>query len=111
MKPKITLVYQDCPSCGVHEAWYNRQMTIAESAGIEIVKVSFVIPGIAEIIREANKKGVKSCPFFTDGKKFSKNLADFIEKTPEPAMKTKKKSTKRKKSTKKELSNGAGTEN
>lgn len=89
----ISLVYQDCPDCGSRKEWADDQHAIAAKNGFRIEKLSFVMPESKDLMLAAkNKFGIKSMPFFTDGKKFSKTLEDFVEKP--KAKKAKKKSAK-----------------
>lgn len=79
MAKQVMLVYQDCPMCGARKGWGEEQTKIANTHGIEIIKFPFFKSGAKEWIWDAAKSGV-TLPFFTDGKKFSKKLEDFIEK-------------------------------
>lgn len=90
MMKEVQLVYQDCPDCGPREKWAAAQYEIAAKNHFQIVKMSFVMPGAKDLMLKAKKSGIRSMPFFTDGKKFSKTLEDFIEK-PKAAKKLKKK--------------------
>ncbi|MBQ3306423.1 hypothetical protein IJH02_03250 [Candidatus Saccharibacteria bacterium] len=110
MSREILLLYQDCPMCGVHAAWGAKQMEIAKKNKLVFREVSFITPEAikARYMQNAVKKGIRSYPFFTDGVKFSRSLADFIEEkpsAPQKPAKSVKKSTKKaaqsKKSTRK----------
>jgi hypothetical protein len=74
----IKLYYQDCPDCGSRKEWAAAQNAIATANGIEIIKTSFIVDGAKEIIRAAAKEGV-NLPFFYDGEKFAKDLAEFAD--------------------------------
>lgn len=90
----ISLVYQDCPDCGSRKEWADEQHTIADKNGFRIEKLSFVMPEAKDLMLTAkNKFGINSMPFFTDGKKFSKTLEDFVEKS-KAAKKSRKKKSK-----------------
>lgn len=86
---KVYAVYQDCVLCGD-----KGRKKIAEWAekGVEIEKVGFTSPLGRELCDKAVfSHGVKSMPFFTDGRTFSETLESFLEEKPEkPAKKTKK---------------------
>lgn len=93
MSKKIMLVYQDCPLCGAREGWGEEQTKIADDFGFEIVNTPHSQTGVKDLIWNACKAGM-TLPFFTDGKKFSKNLRDFKEPDylPEEKPKAKKRS-------------------
>lgn len=74
---KVFVVFQDCWKCGRNKAWAEAQMDLADEKHIEIVPMSFVQKGAREYILTAADKGVK-LPFFTDGKKYSRYLSDFV---------------------------------
>lgn len=98
MSKKVLLLFQDCIYCKPHERWMQRQANLAKEHNIEIVETPFTVPGAKELIKEADRKGFESLPFFTDGLgKFSRNLADFLEVAETPVMRP----VKRKKSHKK----------
>ena len=84
MAKEVKLIYQDCPMCGARENWGKRQTEVANKHGLKIVEVPFSSPGASDIIVEAilgDTKfitGDKTMPFFTDGEKYSKELADFL---------------------------------
>lgn len=89
MMTKILLIYQDCPLCGARKEWGDKQLQIADTHGLEIVKTPFYKTGSKDLIMKALENGIKKMPFFTDGEKFSYDLSDFVEKP-------KKKRTRRK---------------
>lgn len=93
-KSEIMLVYIDCPDCASRKDWADRQYAIADKNNLHIRKVSFVMPEAKGLMLTAkNKFGINSMPFFTDGKKFSKTLEDFVEKS-KAAKKSRKKKSK-----------------
>lgn len=83
MRRKILLIYQDCTDCGAIKDWAERQRILAEKYHFKIEKMQFTSAELekSELHKKAFASGkVKSYPFFTDGKKFSKTLEDFVEK-------------------------------
>lgn len=89
---RIYLIYQDCPLCGARKEWGEAQTKIANTHGFEIVKMSFVSPKADEFIKTAvYEKHIGKLPFFTDGEKYSRDLADFVEKEEKPIKNTRKK--------------------
>lgn len=86
--PSLKLIFADCFACGMRKEWAEHQLAEAQANEIGIEKVPFYADGAAEYIRLAIQQGV-NMPFFTDGVKVSKNVADFIEKE-EPKKKTKR---------------------
>ena len=91
-KKQIMLVYQDCPMCGARKNWGDAQTKIATDHGFDIIKTPYYATGVKGLIMRACEAGIGHLPFFTDGKKFSYNLEDFVEK---PERKT----TRRKRNT------------
>lgn len=85
MSKTLKLIYADCFACGMRKRWAENQMAEAEANQFEIEKVPFYADGAAEAIRKGIEQGV-NIPFFYDGEKCSKNVADFV---------VKKKTTKR----------------
>ena len=86
MGKEIIAVFQDCVLCGD-----KGRKKIAEFAakGINVRKVGFTTPEGKELIHKAVfEHKIGSMPFFTDGKKFSVKINDFVEK---PAKKSTKK--------------------
>lgn len=117
--PDILLVYLDCPMCGRRENWGKKQTEIANTYGLKFRTVSFVSPEAKGLMMKAVQHGIKDYPFFTDGKKFSKTLADFVDNKQnvdylekKSTKSVKKKTTKKKRTTnkKKEVKNGSGSE-
>lgn len=87
-RKEITLIYQDCAMCGVHEAWGKVQLQLADKLRFKIREMPFSHPDAGDLIWKAIEAGVTRMPFFTDGEKFSYTLEDFTEK---PAAKKSKK--------------------
>lgn len=81
----LKLIYADCFACGMRKTWAENQLAEAQANELEVEKVPFYADGAAEAIRAGIEQGV-NIPFFWDGEKCSKNVADFI---------VKKKTTKR----------------
>lgn len=79
-KKQIMLIYQDCPMCGARRGWGETQTKIANTYGFEIVNTPFYKTGVKGLIMNALEHGIGRMPFFTDGKKFSYSLEDFVEK-------------------------------
>lgn len=88
MASSLKLIFADCFACGMRKEWAEHQLAEAQANEIGIEKMPFYAEGAAEYIRLAIEQGV-NMPFFTDGVKVSKNVADFIEKE-EPKKKTKR---------------------
>lgn len=88
MASSLKLIFADCFACGMRKTWAENQLAEAQANEIGIEKLPFYADGAAEYIRLAIQQGV-NMPFFTDGVKVSKNVADFIEKE-EPKKKTKR---------------------
>ena len=87
MTKEVIAVFQDCVLCG--DRGRKKIQKFAEK-GISIRKLSAFSDEGGKLCHEAvfeHKMG--SLPFFTDGKKFSYKLKDFIEK-PKKERKTKK---------------------
>lgn len=95
MDNEIICVYQDCIMCGDRG---KKLKKLIFDKDLNVRKVSFASDEGKNLIHEAvfeHKLG--SMPFFTDGKKFSSKLEDFLEKEPEIIKKTEKKPKKSKK--------------
>lgn len=88
---KLVLIFADCFACGMRKEWAEHQLAEAQANDLEIEKLPFYADGAADYIRLAIQQGV-NMPFFSDGEKVSKNVADFIEKV---EQKPNKKTTKR----------------
>ena len=93
MANSLKLIFADCFACGMRKEWAEHQLAEAQANELEIEKMPFYADGAADYIRLAIQQGV-NMPFFTDGVKVSKNVADFI-KAEEPVEKAPKKTTKR----------------
>lgn len=104
---KLVLIFADCFACGMRKEWAEHQLAEAQANDFEIEKLPFYADGAADYIRLAIQQGV-NMPFFSDGKKVSKNVADFIVEVPTkeelaelekqealPEQKPNKKTTKR----------------
>lgn len=79
MTKEVLFVFQDC----VFGACSNRSTQAAEAAkkGITLRLTPFNAPGAKALILEAKSRGVGRLPFYTDRKKFSYNLDDFVPQT------------------------------
>lgn len=78
MSKEIICVYQDCAMCGDRG---KKLKQFVETNGLNVRKVSFASEEGKELIYQAmTAHGIKKMPFFTDGKKFSENIADFVKK-------------------------------
>lgn len=96
----IKLVYQDCPLCGSRKNWGEKQLAKANTAGLEVEKISFASPEGSHLCKEALFAGVTRLPFFTNGLIFRETIDDFIqkdEKAEKPKKTTKRKTTRKKK--------------
>lgn len=96
----IKLVYQDCPMCGSRKNWGEKQLEKANTAGLEVEKISFASPEGSHLCKEALFAGVTRLPFFTNGLIFRETIDDFIqkdEKAEKPKKTTKRKTTRKKK--------------
>lgn len=88
MSKNLKLIFADCFACGMRKEWAEHQLAEARANEFDIEKLPFYADGAAEYIRLAINQGV-NMPFFTDGVKVSKNVADFIV-VEEPKKKTKR---------------------
>lgn len=66
--------------CGSRKEWGDKQLKFASTHDLEIVKMPFYSNEAGKYIKTALEKGIGTMPFFTDGKKYSLKLEDFIEK-------------------------------
>ena len=80
MSKEIQLIYQDCVRCGDRISWADKQFAVAKEEGFTIKRVPHTAIGAKGLIRQARLHGVQALAFFTDGKKFSTELVDFIPK-------------------------------
>lgn len=95
MDNEIICVYQDCVMCG--DRGKKLKKLIFDNR-LNVRKVSFASYEGTKLVHEAVfKHKLGSMPFFTDGKKFSYKLEDFVEKEPEIVEKADKKAKKSKK--------------
>lgn len=110
MTKEIIVVYQDCFACGGPENWNElAKQTFAECEkhGITPRKVScFSQEGQSHALA-AIQAGVKSTPFFTDGKSYASNVKDLLQAESEPQ--TAKKITKKSKKVTKGAKDGANS--
>lgn len=88
MAGSLKLIFADCFACGMRKTWAENQLAEAQANEFEIEKVPFYADGAAEAIRKGIEQGV-NIPFFFDGEKCSKNVADFIQ-VEAPKKKTKR---------------------
>lgn len=76
---ELTVIYQD--PCGA-SPWCARTRRLAANAGIKLNRISFVTPYAKEMLAKAKEQtGWHGVPVITDGKKWSADIEDFIEKT------------------------------
>lgn len=95
----ITVVYQDCPLCGDRGKEIKK---IIAQKGIRLRKVSFASDEGRELIRTAVfENGIKTMPFYYDGKRFATSLAEIISKPVENFEETKTEKPKKTRRTKK----------
>lgn len=110
MTKEIIVIYQDCFACGGPENWSElAKQTFAECEkhGIIPRKVSCFSQEGQSHAMAAIQAGVKSTPFFTDGKSYASNVKDLLEAESEPQ--TAKKSTKKSKKVTKGAKDGANS--
>ena len=108
MAKEIIVVYQDCFACGGPENWNElAKQTFAECEkhGITPRKVSCFSQEGQSHAMAAIQAGVKTTPFFTDGKSYASNVKDLLEAESEPQAA--KKTTKKSKKVTKGAKNGA----
>jgi len=86
---KLVLIFADCFACGMRKEWAEHQLAEAQANALEIEKLPFYADGAADYIRLAIKQGV-NMPFFSDGVKVSKTVADFATIEQKPNKKTKR---------------------
>ena len=78
MAKEIICVYQDCVLCGDRG---KKIRNIASAKNINIRKVSFASDEGKSLIHEAVfEHGIKTMPFYTDGKKFASDIEEFAKK-------------------------------
>ena len=78
MDKEIICVYQDCVMCGDKG---KELIKYIETNGLQVRKVSFASDEGKELVHEAvfNHK-ISKMPFFTDGKKYTEKISEFVEK-------------------------------
>ena len=114
MPSEIIVVYQDCVLCGDRG---KKIKEIATKAGVKIRKLSFACVEGQEHCMKAIEAGVKTMPFYTDGKIYAPTLETLLEAEskaqnerdevePIPAKVKTTKRTRKTKTTKKELNDG-----
>lgn len=75
---EIICVYQDCPLCGDRG---KKLKKLIFDEKLNVRKVSFASEEGKDLIHKALfEHKIGSMPFYTDGKKFSKDLNDFVKK-------------------------------
>lgn len=95
MDNEIICVYQDCVMCGDRG---KKLKKLIFDKDLNVRKVSFASDEGKNLIHEAVfKHKLGSMPFFTDGKKFSYKLEDFVKKESETVENDDKKAKKSKK--------------
>lgn len=84
----ITCVFQDCALCGDRG---KKVKKIVADNNLHLVMKSFASDEGKKLCHAAVfEHGIASMPFFTDGKKFSTRLEDFVKKPAKRAKKAKK---------------------
>lgn len=84
----ITCVFQDCALCGDRG---KKVKKIVADNDMHLVLKSFASDEGRELCHQAVfKHGIATMPFFTDGKKFSTKLEEFVKKPAKRARKAKK---------------------
>ena len=78
MDKEIICVYQDCVMCGDKG---KELIKYIETNGLQVRKVSFASDEGKELVHEAvfNHK-ISKMTFFTDGKKYTEKISEFVEK-------------------------------
>ena len=88
MTKELICVYQDCPMCG--DKGKKLKKIILEK-NLNVKKVSFASDEGKDLCHKAVfEHGIKTMPFYTDGKKFSTNI-EMLVNTPRKAKKVTKK--------------------
>lgn len=113
MPKQITIVYQDCPTCGARKEWGESTIKAALNAKAFVRKVSFVTREGEQLIAKAVEKGITHMPFVTDGTTFAYDIKSVLEaesdasagKAEPQAEEKKAKTTKKSKKVKAELQN------
>lgn len=90
MDNEIICVYQDCVMCGDRGKKIKK---LIFDKGLNVRKVSFASYEGVKLVHEAVfKHKLGSMPFFTDGKKFSYKLEDFVKESEKCEIKVEKSS-------------------
>lgn len=76
---KLKMVYQDCPTCGNRKEWGEKTIAKAKESGLDVEFISFATPEGQHLCKLAIYAGISKLPFLTNGEKFSRDIADFIE--------------------------------
>lgn len=106
MPKQITIVYQDCPTCGARKEWGESTIKAAINAKAQIRKVSFVTREGEQLIAKAIENGITHMPFVTDGTTFAYDIKSVLEAESEAhSDKKESKTTKKTKKVKAELQN------
>lgn len=88
MTKELICVYQDCPMCG--DKGKKLKKIILEK-NLNVKKVSFASDEGKDLCHKAVfEHGIKTMPFYTDGKKFSTNI-EMLVNTPRKTKKVTKK--------------------
>lgn len=78
MNKEIICVYQDCPMCGDRG---KKLKKLIFDKKLNVRKVSFASEEGKELCGKAVfDHKISTMPFYTDGKKYSTNLEDFVSK-------------------------------
>lgn len=89
MTKELICVYQDCPMCG--DKGKKLKKIILEK-NLNVKKVSFASDEGKDLCHKAVfEHGIKTMPFYTDGKKFSTNIEMLINTQRKTKKVTKKK--------------------
>lgn len=113
MNKTIIAVYQDCFLCGSNREKGEKMLAEIAARGASFRKLSFATMEGREHCMKAIEAGVKTMPFFTDGKIYASDYKTLIEAESRPQS-VKIKATiepKKTKKTKKGAKNGADSEN
>lgn len=98
MNKEIICVFQDCPLCG--DKGKKLKKFILDK-NLNVRKVSFASPEGKELCYQAViVNGIKTMPFFTDGKRFVERIEEFTYPREKSVEKPKKTSTRKKKAKK-----------
>jgi len=78
MDKEIICVFQDCPLCG--DKGKKLKKFILDKK-FNVRKISFASPEGKELCYKAVvEQGIKTMPFFTDGKKFTTSIEELLKK-------------------------------